>query len=126
MGPSAHSRITTRRLLKMSDYTLTVVLTLAVGIGTATAVFSLAEGILLRPLLFADLARLVQTGDHLGGHDGMVLTAREIETYPATTTALHRSVDLPAKILKLRAMRAPTPKLYLQCACLLRFSLRSA
>ncbi len=88
MGPSAHSlRITTRRLLKMPGYTLTVVLTLALGIGAATAVFSLAEGILLRPLPFADPARLVQIGDHLGGHDGIGVTAREIETYTATTTA---------------------------------------
>jgi putative ABC transport system permease protein len=80
-------RIAIRQLWKEPGFTLTVVLTLALGIGAATAIFSLVEGILLRPLPFREPERLMLIGDHLGGRDGIGVTAREIETYTATTTA---------------------------------------
>jgi len=80
-------RIALRQLWKAPGFTLTVVLTLALGIGAATAIFSLIEGILLRPLPFSEPERLMLIGDHLGGRDGIGVTAREIETYTATTTA---------------------------------------
>ncbi|MGB2637469.1 MAG: hypothetical protein WAN32_00830, partial [Candidatus Acidiferrum sp.] len=60
-------RLAFRRLLKTPGFTLTVVLTLALGIGAVTAVFSLVEGILLRALPFRAPGRLVLLGDHLGG-----------------------------------------------------------
>src|SRR6202789_302105 len=80
-------RIAIRQLWKEPGFTLTVVLTLALGIGAATAIFSLIEGILLSPLPFREPERLMLIGDHLGGRDGIGMTAREIETYTATTTA---------------------------------------
>ena len=80
-------RIALRQLWKAPGFTLTVVLTLALGIGATTAVFSLIEGVLLRPLPFRDSGRLMLIGDHLGGRDGIGVTAREIETYTAATTA---------------------------------------
>ena len=80
-------RFAFRQLGKTPGFTLTVVLTLALGIGATTAIFSLVEGILLRPLPFSNPDRLVLLGDHLGGGPNTPVTAREIGTYSNATSA---------------------------------------
>src|SRR6202789_1650240 len=80
-------RLAFRQLGKTPGFTLTVVLSLALGIGATTAIFSLVEGILLRPLPFSNPDRLVLLGDHLGGGQNTPVTAREIGIYSNATSA---------------------------------------
>jgi len=80
-------RLTFRQLSKSAAFALIVIVTLALGIGATTAVFSLIEGVLLSPFPFADPERLVILGDHIGQGVGTPVSARELRIYSASTTA---------------------------------------
>jgi predicted permease len=58
-------RHTLRQLRNTPAFSATAILMLALGIGATTAIFSIVEGVLLRPLPFSDPGRLVVLGDTL-------------------------------------------------------------
>ena len=77
-------RFALRRLVKAKGFTLMAVLTLAFGIGATTAIFSIVEGVLLRPLPFPDQSSLVLFGDQLRGSGALpapAVSGSEIEVY---------------------------------------------
>lgn len=86
----ADLRLVLRQLRSSPGFAATAVLMLGFGIGATTAIFSIVDGVLLRPLPFADPDRLVTLGDQLTGtlwgrRDAGPVTAPETLIYPRDT-----------------------------------------
>ena len=66
----ADLRQTLRGLKMAPGFTATVVLTLAIGIGANTAIFSVVSGVLLRPLPYPESENLVYINSHFTAESG--------------------------------------------------------
>src|ERR1035438_511730 len=68
-------RYAVRQLWKSPGFTLAAVLTLTIGIGANTAIFSLMDGVVLRPLAVPDMDRVVTVAEQhdRGGYEQVAL-----------------------------------------------------
>ena len=95
-----------RRLRKSPGFTVTAVLMLALGIGASTAIFSVVDGVLMRPLPFPEANRLVTLGDQVAGTNWgeedqgpvsrpeVVIYARDTHSFAALGGYLYTSYEL--------------------------------
>jgi putative ABC transport system permease protein len=79
-------RFVVRQLVKSPGFAITSVLMLAFGIGATTAIFSIVEAVLLRPLPFPDSGQLMVLSDTLagvnvGGNSEVGVTVPDIKAY---------------------------------------------
>lgn len=72
-------RFALRSLMRSKGLTLTVVLTLALGIGANAAIFTLVRGVLLRPLANRDEGRLIYIRQSARGIDDVAFSVPEIQ-----------------------------------------------
>jgi predicted permease len=73
----------TRGVRRARGFSLLVVLTLGLGIGATTAIFSVVRGVLLRPLPFPDAERVVRLspGNPKAGTERRIISAAELEDW---------------------------------------------
>ena len=107
------TRFALRQLRKTPGFTLTAVLTLAFGIGATTAIFSIVEGVLLRPLPFAQPDRIavlsdVLQGAHIGGRGEAGVTSPEIPVYERETRGFASLGGYQQTAYELSGAGAPT------------------
>ena len=79
-------RLALRTVYRNPGFTVVVVLTLAVGIGATTAIFSVANAVLLRPLPFTEPGRLVQLS--ATGTRGDAIPFADLNEFRAQTRTL--------------------------------------
>jgi predicted permease len=85
-------RYALRGLARTPAFTLTVILTLALGVGANTAVFSAIDGVLLKALPYSSPDRLVRLNEAREGYDGVNVAPVRIEDWRrlnATFEAIH-------------------------------------
>jgi predicted permease len=72
-----------RRLRKAPGFAVTILLTLAIGIGANTAVFSVVNGVLLKPLAYPDSGQLVSLRLNAPGMGGLSSTSDGLRLSPS-------------------------------------------
>src|SRR5690349_13347824 len=84
-----------RTLLKNRGFALLAIVTLGLGIGANTAIFSVIYGVLLKPLPYADSDRLVLVHQSapLIGRDDVSVSIKEFYTYRDRAQDLDGLVD---------------------------------
>ena len=80
-------RIAVRALAKQPGFTAVAVLTMALGVGANSAIFSVVDAVMLRPLPFTDADRVVMINEHAPAFPVMSMSAENLRDVCGTGAA---------------------------------------
>ena len=105
-------RAAVRMVRRQPGYALAVIGTLGLGIGANTAMFSLVNGVLLKPLPYADAERLVlvRQSAPLVGQDEVGVSIRELYDYREAPDRLQRAGGVPPDVVRPHRTRRSRPR----------------
>jgi putative ABC transport system permease protein len=83
-------RYASRQLRRNPAFALAAILTLALGIGTTTAVFSVVDAVVLRPLSYADSSRLVMIDEWTPSVGSIPVNGLHFQEWRRTTRSFER------------------------------------
>jgi len=102
-----------RIFVRNPAFTIAVIVTLGLGIGGATTMFGVVDGVVLKPLPYPDAARLLRIGRSFGGVRVSATSAADVAALASRSTTLSRvaatrteSVDLTGDVAPERALAA--------------------
>jgi putative ABC transport system permease protein len=90
------ARYAIRQLARTPGFTAVALLTLALGIGATTAMFSVVNGVLLKPLAFPESDRLVRVNEILPQYGRFSVAPANFFDWRAQSTSFERVVALTA------------------------------
>src|SRR5246127_790865 len=103
----SHLRYTVRQLLKSPGFTVTAVLIFGIGIGANTAIFSLVNGVLLKPLPYPHAERLVQIFQPFRNFDRLPLSYPDYLDFSANQHSFHALMIYRQEDFNLSSRGAP-------------------
>ena len=103
-------QLATRTLARSPTYTLAVVLTLALGIGANSAVFSVIHGVLIDPLPFPNgeqVVRIRQSRVGVAGEESIAFSVKELEDYRTRTASIAEIAEYHSMTFNLTGLGEP-------------------
>jgi predicted permease len=108
-----------RMFVRNPAFTITVIATLGLGIGGATTMFGVVDGVVLKPLPYPDAGRLLRIGRSFGGVRVSATSAADVAALSSRSTTFSRvaatrteSVDLTGDVTPERALAASVTASY--------------
>jgi putative ABC transport system permease protein len=101
------ARFAVRQLTKSPGFAIVAILTMALGIGATSAMFSVINGVLLKPLPFPDAERLVRVNEVVPQYGRFSVAPASFLDWRAQNTSFERIVALSARDATLNAADGP-------------------